>query len=198
MTSQAIIFDVGGVLEIAPRLDVAGRWERRLGLPTGEIGTRMTAAWKAGTIGAASYDEVLAALRDVIGDHAEAYMEDLWAEYLGTLNAELAEYLRGLRPHYRTGIMSNSFVGAREREQAAYGFEDLVDHIVYSHEVGVAKPDPRIYHLACERLAVRPEEAIFLDDVEAFVEGARAVGMRAVHFRDTAQAIAELEALLRG
>lgn len=196
MTSQAIIFDIGGVLEIDPSLDVAGRWERRLGLDAGEIGARMAPSWKAGTIGAMSLQEVLVALEAVIGDHAQAYMEDVWTEYLGTLNVELAEYLRGLRPRYRTGILSNSFVGAREREQAAYGFEDLVDHIVYSHEAGVAKPDPRIYHLACERLAVRPEEAIFLDDVEAFVEGARAVGMRAVHFRDTAQAIAEIEALL--
>ncbi|WP_214325516.1 HAD family hydrolase [Nonomuraea sediminis] len=196
MTSQAIIFDIGGVLEIAPRLDVGGRWERRLGLDAGEIDTRMATSWKAGTIGAMSLEEVLVALEAVIGDHAQAYMEDVWVEYLGTLNVELAEYLRGLRPRYRTAIVSNSFVGAREREQAAYGFEDLVDHIVYSHEAGVAKPDPRIYHLACERLAVRPEEAIFLDDVEAFVEGARGVGMRAVHFRDTAQAIAEIEALL--
>ena len=44
-------------------------------------------------------------------------MADLWREYLGTANTELIEYARRLRPRYRTGILSNSFVGAREREQ---------------------------------------------------------------------------------
>ncbi len=60
----------------------------------------------------------------------------------GTANTDLIEYARRLRPRYRTGILSNSFVGAREREQAAYGFEDLVDEIIYSHECGMSKPDP--------------------------------------------------------
>jgi FMN phosphatase YigB (HAD superfamily) len=57
-----------------------------------------------------------------------------------------------LRLSYRTGIVSNSFAGARQREQAAYGFEDLCDTIVYSHEVGCVKPDPRIYEIALIRL----------------------------------------------
>ena len=45
-------------------------------------------------------------------------MDELWVEYVGRLNEELAEYFASLRPRYRTGILSNSFVGAREREQA--------------------------------------------------------------------------------
>ena len=92
--------------------------------------------------------------------------------------------------------MSNSFVGAREREQAAYGFEDLVDEIVYSHESGMAKPDPRFYALVCERLGARPGETVFLDDAEQCVAGARDVGIHAVLYRDNAQAIAEIERLL--
>lgn len=123
-------------------------------------------------------------------------MNDAWTEYLGTLNHELAEFFAGLRPRFRTGILSNSFVGAREREQEAYGFEDMCDVVVYSHEVGSMKPDRRIYLAACERLAVRAEEAVLLDDVEENVEGARAVGMRAVRFGDNAQAIGELNAAL--
>jgi FMN phosphatase YigB (HAD superfamily) len=68
--------------------------------------------------------------------------------------------------------VSNSFVGAREREQTAYGFEDLVDEIVCSHEAGMSKPDPDIYALVCARLNVRPEEMVFLDDVDMYVAGA--------------------------
>ena len=126
----------------------------------------------------------------------DALMGDLWAEYVGTLNAELTAYFAALRPRYRTGILSNSFVGAREREQALYGFEDMCDVIVYSHEVGWVKPDPRIYHAVCERLGCAPEHAVLLDDVAANIDGARAVGMQGVLFTDTAQAMAELEALM--
>ena len=126
------------------------------------------------------------------------FMAGLWREYLGTANGELIEYARRLRPRYRTGIVSNSFVGAREREQAAYGFEDLVDEIVYSHEAGLSKPDPRIYALICVRLNVLPGEMVFLDDLELCVAGARDAGIHAVLYQDNAQAIAEIEKLLGG
>ena len=61
----------------------------------------------------------------------------------------------------------------------------------------MAKPDPRIYRLTCDRLGVRPEQAVFLDDQPDFVEGALETGMRAILFEDNDQAIAELEAALR-
>lgn len=96
----------------------------------------------------------------------------------------------------RTGILSNSFVGAREREQARYGFEDMCDVIVYSHEVGWLKPDPRIYHAVCDALGCDPEESVLVDDVPANVDGAHAVGMHGVLFADTRQAIADLESLM--
>jgi FMN phosphatase YigB (HAD superfamily) len=120
-------------------------------------------------------------------------MDDLWAEYLGTLNARLGRYFGGLRPRHRTAILSNSFVGAREREQAAYGFEDMCDIVVYSHEVGLKKPDRRFYELVCERLGVGPREAIFLDDSPVCVAGAQDAEMTAITFFDNDQAIAELD-----
>ena len=201
MVIRAVVFDIGGVLEITPDLGLDRRWETRLGLPDGEILARMRDVWGGGSIGTITLDDVHQALRDRLGldDQTLAqYLADLWREYLGTANTELIEYARRLRPRYRTGIVSNSFVGAREREQAAYGFEDLVDEIVYSHEAGMSKPDPRIYALACTRLDVRPQETVFLDDVEPCVVGARDVGMHAIRYQDNAQAIAEIEKLLTG
>ena len=199
MVIRAVVFDIGGVLEITPDLGVDRLWETRLGLPAGEILVRMRDIWRGGSIGTITLDDVHEALRDRLGldDQTLAqYMADVWREYLGTANTELIEYARELRPRYRTGIVSNSFVGAREREQAAYGFEDLVEEIVYSHEVGFSKPDPRIYALICSRLGVSPEEMVFLDDSEVCVAGARDVGIYAVHYQDNAQAIAEIEKLL--
>ena len=70
--------------------------------------------------------------------------------------------------------------------------------LVYSYEVGIEKPDRRIYLLTCDRLGVPPGEVVFLDDLEANVAAARAVGMRAVRFRTNAQAIADVEACLAG
>jgi epoxide hydrolase-like predicted phosphatase len=199
MTIEAVVFDIGGVLEITPNLGVTGTWESRLGLAPGELNARMEDAWHGGGIGAVTESHVHKALTERLGLTARQladFMADLWREYLGTPNTELIDYARRLRPRYRTGILSNSFVGAREREQAAYGFEDLVDEIVYSHECGMSKPDPRIYTLACERLAVEPARMVFLDDFEPYVAGARAAGIHVVLYRDNAQAIGEIEKLL--
>jgi epoxide hydrolase-like predicted phosphatase len=199
MVIRAVVFDIGGVLEITPDLGVDRLWETRLGLSAGEILVRMRDVWRGGSIGTITLDDVHETLRDRLGldDQTLAqYMADVWREYLGTVNTELIEYGRRLRPRYRTGIVSNSFVGAREREQAAYGFEDLVEEIVYSHEVGFSKPDPRIYALICTRLNVPPEEMVFVDDSDVCVAGARDVGIHAVRYQSNAQAIAEIEKLL--
>jgi epoxide hydrolase-like predicted phosphatase len=195
---RAVIFDIGGVLEITPSLGVDDTWERRLGLRPGELSERARDVWRGGSIGTLTEAEVHEQLGSRLGlDEAQvaAFMADIWTEYLGTLNDELYGYFRSLRPRYRTGIISNSFVGAREREQERYGFGDATDLIVYSHETGLSKPDPRIYELACERLGVSPPEAVFVDDTEEAVEGARTVGMHAVRYENNAQTIAAVEAV---
>ena len=91
--------------------------------------------------------------------------------------------------------LSNAWSGTREAMTRHYGMDRLVDVMLFSDEEGIAKPDPRIYRLAAERLGVPPSEALFVDDVLRNVEAAQAVGMLAVHFRDTAQAIAEISAI---
>jgi epoxide hydrolase-like predicted phosphatase len=199
MAIHVVVFDIGGVLEITPPMDFDKRWEPRLGLQAGALSAGMTDVWSAGAIGAISEAEVHQELRDRLRlspDQADAIMDDMWRQYLGTANTELIEYARQLHPTYRTGVLSNSMVGAREREQAAYGFEDLVDDLVYSHEVGMSKPDPRIYALTCERHQVEPAEMVFIDDAPLCVEAAQNFGINAVLFEDNKQAIAEVEAFL--
>lgn len=199
MPVQAVVFDIGGVLELTPPTHWQNRWARRCGLTQAAFDEQVGAIWAPGSIGAATLQEIERSTAHALGlGEAElaALMDDVWAEYVGTLNRELAGYFAGLRPRYRTGILSNSFVGAREREQALYGFEDMCDVIVYSHELGWLKPDPRSYHAVCERLDCAPGEAVLLDDVGANIDGAHAVGMHGVLFTDTAQAMADLEALI--
>lgn len=200
MAVRAVVFDIGGVLELVPEMDFDRSWEARLGLPAGEIRRRLGDLWAGGAIGTCTEQMIHEATCDRLGvseEQAGAMIEDMWVQYLGVANEELIDYLRQLRPRFRTGLLSNSAVGAREREQEKYGFAELVDEIIYSHEVGMSKPDPRIYELTCARLGVRPDEMVFLDDVEPIVASARDAGIRAVHYRDNVTAIAEIEALLR-
>jgi putative hydrolase of the HAD superfamily len=72
----------------------------------------------------------------------------------------------------------------------------MCDLIIYSHEVGIAKPERHIYELTCERLDVQPAEMIFLDNLEPNVAAAREVGIHAILFQETAQAIADIQACL--
>ncbi|MGH3745350.1 MAG: HAD-IA family hydrolase, partial [Mycobacteriales bacterium] len=70
------------------------------------------------------------------------------------------------------------------------------DDLVYSHEVHLAKPDPAIYHLACERLEVEPGEVVFVDDRPENVDAAAGLGMHAfLHADDTSATIALVRAL---
>ena len=199
MTIRAVVFDIGGVLEHTPDIGVYDDWARRLALPPGEMRKHLTPVWKAGSVGEISLADVHRRIGEILGiDEAQvnAFMADVWTQYLGTLNVELTEYFRNLRPRCQTAILSNSFVGAREREQERYGFEDMTDFIIYSHEVGMGKPDSRIYALTCERLGLPPDEVVFVDNVAANVTAAREGGMQAILFEDTEQAIADIEAIL--
>lgn len=197
---RAVVFDVGNVLELSEDNYVFDEWAASLGLTSSDFAERAQAAWDGGDIGTVTLEEVHRTLGEALGiDDAQVngIMASMWREYLGTPNTAMTEWARGLRPRYKTGILSNSFVGAREREQAAYGYMDFIDDLVYSHEVGLLKPDPQIYLLSCERLGVQPSQAVFIDNHAPFAQAARDVGMHAVHFTgDNAKAIAQVSALL--
>jgi epoxide hydrolase-like predicted phosphatase len=197
---RAVVFDIGGVLVDAPPMAFDRRWESALGLPAGALTTDVADVWEAGAIGAMSEAEVVRALRERTGltaDQVDAVLADMWVEYLGTANEALIAYARDLRPAYRTGILSNSFVGAREREQELFGFGDLFDDLVYSHEVGINKPDPRIYAIACDRLGVAPAQTVFVDDVAENIAAAEALEITGVLFVTQDRTIADLDRLLR-
>jgi epoxide hydrolase-like predicted phosphatase len=200
MQIRAVFFDIGGVLEFTPPTGWVQLWEAKLALEAGQLIARTSDLTLAGSLGQITQAEVRRHYGERLGIDARtvhALLEDAWTEYLGTLNEELVAYVRDLRTRCRTGIISNSFVGATEREGERYGFPDLVDAVIYSHEVGFAKPDPRIYEIACERLDVQPREAVLVDDVKRWIDAARRLGMQGVVFRTTPQAIAEIEAFLR-
>ncbi|HEY4459887.1 MAG TPA: HAD family phosphatase [Pseudonocardiaceae bacterium] len=200
MGIRAVVFDIGDVLEVDTEPPLIPAWADRTGLPVEELVARLGPLWAGGAIGTITETQVLAGISERLGISSavtDELMAGMWAGYLGRANTELIDYCRALRPRYRTGILSNSFVGAREREQAAYGFAELVDDIVYSHEVGISKPDPAIYRLSCARLDVAPHETIFVDDRADNVEAASELGMMAILHRANKETIARLDEAVR-
>jgi putative hydrolase of the HAD superfamily len=199
MNARCLILDIGGVLELTPRTGWLARWDEHLGLPPGTADRRLTDVWAAGEIGTITENEVheqVAARLGLGPVDTDSFMADLWDEYLGTPNTELIDYVAGLRPRCRLGMLSNSFVGARELESAAYGFDRLVDEIVYSHEIGVRKPDPSAFAVTCARLQVRPGDCLFVDDFAPNVEAARTAGMQAHLFEGNAETVARISSYL--
>jgi epoxide hydrolase-like predicted phosphatase len=208
MPIRVVMFDIGGILEVIPEGgDPATRfpaldeeWEARLGLAPGHLTRAFEPVAADGAFGRCTYDEWCARFRTSAGMNQadfDAYMAAFWDIYMGNPNEELIAWFRALRPRYRTAILSNSFVGARAHEEERYGFTSMVDLAIYSHEEGIHKPDPRIFELAIERLGVAPAEIVFLDDVPENVNAARAAGIQAILFANTARAIADLETLLQ-
>jgi putative hydrolase of the HAD superfamily len=102
------------------------------------------------------------------------------------------------RRGYRTAVVTNNFREVTGLWRARVDLDRLFDTVVDSCEVGVRKPDPRIYRLTLERLGgLAPHDAVLLDDFEVNVAGARAVGLHGVLVgADTDAALAELERIL--
>ncbi|WP_376792302.1 HAD family hydrolase [Thermoflexus sp.] len=113
------------------------------------------------------------------------------------LNEPLVEALRRWRGQVALGLISNAWSGLRGVLKRLNLLE-LFEAVVISAEVGLLKPDPRIYQLALERLGWEPEAAAFVDDLPENVRAAQELGLYGIHFRDTSEALGRLEEWLNG
>lgn len=109
---------------------------------------------------------------------------------------ELLNYIKSLRQSCKTAVLSNANRGVVERKIGTGRVGDYFDEIVVSADVGMAKPDPRVYSLAAERLGVDPAECVFVDDSPHLAEGAKLAGMQAIIYKNFLQMRAELDSLL--
>jgi epoxide hydrolase-like predicted phosphatase len=203
MVVRAVAFDIGGVLyRKDPDNQIGGRWAQRLGISEADFDTALSGRLDpdkviaTGGINEAEIKRRYAAALGLSDSQRDEFMADMWAWYCGHADDEMVLYSSSLRPQFRTGLLSNSADGARREEQARYGFEELFDVILYSHEVGLAKPDPEVYSVLCDRLLVAPNELVFLDDGPANVQAARKLGIQAILHQETRQSIQEISALL--
>lgn len=116
-------------------------------------------------------------------------------ERQGQPNTQLLDFIRQkLKPGYKIGLLSNS--SGQGIQKFFSDDEMLFDDMVFSGEVGVAKPNPEIYKLAAKRLGVKPVDCIYIDDDDYRVEGAKKAGMQAIVYDDFDQMKTDLETLL--
>ena len=107
----------------------------------------------------------------------------------------LVEYIRSLRGKYKTGLISNAWSDLRDfvvREK----FDDAFDKMIISAEVGAVKPEPKIFQIALEQFGVSPNEAVFVDDFYANIEGCEKVGIKGIHFKDAESTMQQLKEIL--
>jgi epoxide hydrolase-like predicted phosphatase len=200
---RALITDFGGVL-VRTRTDRSRReLERRIGLPLNTIEDRVFASeWSLrAQHGDVSEEEFWSqVVRDFELDRRGMTGREFRREFFADdfLDEELMALIRGVRPSIKTGLISNAWSGLRSIIRAEFPIDDAFDAVVVSAEEKMMKPAARIYQVALDRLGVRPEESIFLDDVKVNVEAANALGMQGVQFQSTGQAQRQIRALLAG
>ncbi len=203
MPIRAVVFDIGGVLERVDDYEsvLSAAWRERLGMSPAEFMAALAAidpdgVSETGQMSESEWADRSATCLGLSPAQLREFVADVWDWYCGELDAELMAFAASLRTRLRTAIISNSADGARREELARYAFDEIFDPIIYSHEVGVAKPDPAIFELATSLLGVAPPEMIFVDDVPGHVDAASSLGIHAIQHRTTAETIAEINSLL--
>jgi putative hydrolase of the HAD superfamily len=206
---EAVVSDFGGVLTSPMTESFVGVLDSS-GVSIEELGKAMMALTdregsnplfdlETGRISVASF---MGRLSDQLSAQVgtEVDLDGFGERYFGHLqpNDRLIDYMRGLRElGYKMAICTNNI---REWETLWRGMlpvDEIFEVVVDSAFVGSRKPEPRIYEITLERLGAAPEATLFIDDIEANCEGARQVGMHAIRFHSTDQAIADIEAALR-
>lgn len=194
---RAVIFDYGGVISTSPLLGMRAYCERE-NVPMDAIRQLFAThdgAWSKFETNSISREEFVQAFEAEA--RTNGYTLDGWgfldAFFAGmSVRPEMIAVARWLRGRYRVGCITNN-VQAGDRNPL---LDELFEVVIESSKVGLRKPDPRIYQIACGELGVRPDEAIFLDDFGVNLKAARELGMGTIKVDETTSAIDELEQLL--
>jgi putative hydrolase of the HAD superfamily len=204
VTITAALFDFGGVILSSP-FDAFARYEADNGLPDGLI-RQLNAtnpddnAWAKLERSEVTLDEFARIFEsEAAAAGHELSGHGVLALLAGELRPAMVEAVRRCSERLTTGLLTNNFVmgeGRVDREHPMGHVLSLFDAVIESSKVGVRKPDPRFYELACAELGIEPSEAVFLDDLGVNLKPARAMGMTTIKVIDPADAIAELQAVV--
>lgn len=118
-----------------------------------------------------------------------------WSELVPSVDQEVVSLLARVREVAAVALVSNATTRL-ESDLARQGLDTLADAVVNTSRIGVAKPDPRVYLIAAERVGAPVHRCLFVDDTAANVIAAREVGMTALHYRTIGDLREALSALL--
>jgi putative hydrolase of the HAD superfamily len=184
---RAILIDVGGVLRSDGLPAVTAAWSARLGvaerLLRAAIFEGSDETVLVGRVSEPAWWRVVAARLGIGPGELARLRADLAGA--GTWDDQLIGVLRDARGGASTAIVSNAWPHVRARLAEAH-LEDLTDEVVLSCEVGHAKPGPEIYRLALNRMGVRPEDALLIDDTPGHLAAAELTGLSGYRHEHTA------------
>lgn len=193
---KAVIFDFGGVLCFHPADEKYARIAELLGLDTSrlyELFWENRIEYDAGQLDARAYWGRLARIAGKPLDEAllNTLLKrevELWNNY----DWRVLDWARHLRKEgVRTAILSNLPKSLGDALRAEPDILNRFDHVTFSHELGIVKPEAAIYRDAVRGVGVAPEEALFLDDRPVNVQGAVVVGLQAELFSTWEKFLAE-------
>jgi putative hydrolase of the HAD superfamily len=201
---RAALFDFGGVILSSP-FDAFASYEAANGLPPGFLRQVNatdpdTNAWAQLERGAVTLDQfgvLFAAEAAALGHEVDP--SAVLRLLAGEVRPAMVEAVRRCADRMITGLLTNNFVaadGRGNRDDELGEVLGLFDAIIESSRVGVRKPDPLFYEIACTTLDIAPTEAVFLDDLGVNLKPARAMGMLTIKVTDPDVAIVELEEVL--
>jgi len=205
---EAVVCDFGGVLT-TPLVQSFMAFQDETGITTETLGKAMQAATEGGgenplfemERGEITEVEFLATLTDclepLLGHRPEMHrFKEIYFEALEP-NPPMIELMRELKAEgFQMAMLTNNVREWEPLWRSMLPVDEIFETVVDSGFVGCRKPESRIYALTLERIGRKAGSCLFVDDVLVNVEGARKAGLRAVHFQDNEQAIAEIRATL--
>ena len=207
---KAVIFDFGGVITSSP-FEAFNRLEAERGFPQDFV-RRINAAdpdsnawarFERAEINAAEFDALFEAEALAFGHALPG--RDVLAVLAGAIRPAMVAALDALKAHgYVLGCITNNvptghgagMARSGDRSDAYEAIFARFEHVIESSKAGLRKPDPRIYLLMCEALALRPADCVYLDDLGINCKPAAQLGMHAIKVASGEQALADLSAVL--
>jgi len=205
---RAIVSDFGGVLT-TPLLGSFERVQEEIQIPAESLGKALRAAseergenplfeLERGEIEEVEFLELLSTQLEPLLGH-RPHLHRFREVYFDALdpNEPMIELMRELKASgLKMAMLTNNVREWEPLWRSMMPVDEIFEEVVDSAFVGCRKPEPRIYELTLERIGMPAEACLFVDDLQPNCEGAEAIGMKAVRFRDNEQAIAEIRAAL--
>jgi len=199
VTIKALIWDMEGVLMLTDESDLPMKVAKTLNAPYDKVREIFFSDYNDRVdLGEITQDQFNEYILDILQMPREnKYLLEKIINEEFYIDEELLKKIFEMRREYKTGLISNFSNELRKRIENEWAFESTFDEIIISCEVGLVKPDPEIFNLMLDRLGVRADESVFIDDRIKNIDGAKKMGFHTVFFTNKERAMEELTRILQ-